>query len=117
MVGYLEGERKGVAHAVRWRATEYSLYWLHLLKNRDVSALYREGGPELIGRPLWGDADLQGYTDPLVQWRPDNASPSGLAYAAGSLWAASLNGERLWQSLMTMAEIGATAAGLTGLPP
>jgi len=44
-----------------------------------------------------GDADLQGYTDPLVQWRPDNASPSGLAYAAGSLWAASLNGERLWQ--------------------
>jgi glucose/arabinose dehydrogenase len=32
-----------------------------------------------------------------VQWRPDNASPSGLAFAAGSLWAASLNGERLWQ--------------------
>jgi glucose/arabinose dehydrogenase len=44
-----------------------------------------------------GDSDLQGLTDPLVQWRPDNASPSGLAYAAGSLWAASLNGERLWQ--------------------
>jgi glucose/arabinose dehydrogenase len=44
-----------------------------------------------------GDSDLRGYTDPLVQWRPDNASPSGLAYAAGSLWAASLNGERLWQ--------------------
>jgi glucose/arabinose dehydrogenase len=44
-----------------------------------------------------GDSDLRGFTDPLVQWRPDNASPSGLAYAAGSLWAASLNGERLWQ--------------------
>ncbi|MDQ4084428.1 MAG: PQQ-dependent sugar dehydrogenase [Actinomycetota bacterium] len=44
-----------------------------------------------------GDSDVRGFTDPLVQWRPDNASPSGLAYAAGSLWAASLNGERLWQ--------------------
>jgi glucose/arabinose dehydrogenase len=44
-----------------------------------------------------GDSDLRGYTDPLVQWRPDNASPSGLAFAGGSLWAASLNGERLWQ--------------------
>jgi glucose/arabinose dehydrogenase len=48
-----------------------------------------------------GDSNLQGYTDPLVQWRPDNASPSGLAYAAGSLWAASLNGERLWQIPVT----------------
>jgi len=44
-----------------------------------------------------GDGDRRGLTDPLVQWRPDNASPSGLAFAGGSLWAASLNGERLWQ--------------------
>jgi glucose/arabinose dehydrogenase len=44
-----------------------------------------------------GDANLPEYTDPFVQWRPDNASPSGLAYAEGSLWAASLNGERLWR--------------------
>ncbi len=44
-----------------------------------------------------GDGNQPGLTDPLVQWRPDNASPSGLAFAAGSLWAASLNGERLWQ--------------------
>ena len=44
-----------------------------------------------------GDGNRRGLTDPLVQWRPDNASPSGLAFAAGSLWAASLNGERLWQ--------------------
>jgi glucose/arabinose dehydrogenase len=44
-----------------------------------------------------GDANLDGFTDPFVQWRPDNASPSGLAFAQGSLWAASLNGERLWR--------------------
>jgi glucose/arabinose dehydrogenase len=44
-----------------------------------------------------GDGNRPGLTDPLVQWRPDNASPSGLAFAGGSLWAASLGGERLWQ--------------------
>lgn len=44
-----------------------------------------------------GDSDLRGYTDPLVQWRPEDASPSGLAYADGALWVASLRGSRLWE--------------------
>ena len=38
-----------------------------------------------------------GYTDPLAVWHTDDASPSGLAYASGSLWMAGLHGERLWQ--------------------
>ncbi|MFC5754266.1 PQQ-dependent sugar dehydrogenase [Actinomadura rugatobispora] len=37
------------------------------------------------------------YTDPLLTWSTAEASPSGLAYAGGSLWAAALRGERLWQ--------------------
>jgi glucose/arabinose dehydrogenase len=37
------------------------------------------------------------YTDPLLTWGTSEASPSGLAYAGGSLWAAALRGERLWQ--------------------
>jgi glucose/arabinose dehydrogenase len=37
------------------------------------------------------------YTDPLLTWTTAEASPSGLAYADGSLWAAALAGERLWQ--------------------
>ncbi|SDQ38723.1 Glucose/arabinose dehydrogenase, beta-propeller fold [Thermostaphylospora chromogena] len=37
------------------------------------------------------------FVDPLVTWSTDEASPSGLAYAGGSLWAAALRGERLWQ--------------------
>jgi glucose/arabinose dehydrogenase len=37
------------------------------------------------------------FIDPVAQWRPDDASPSGLAYAAGSLWMACLRGERLWR--------------------
>jgi glucose/arabinose dehydrogenase len=44
-----------------------------------------------------GDANLQGMTDPLVQWRPEDASPSALAFAEGALWVASLRGARLWE--------------------
>jgi glucose/arabinose dehydrogenase len=32
-----------------------------------------------------------------VQWRTADASPSGLAYLDGSLWAGALRGGRLWQ--------------------
>ncbi|MBT2213616.1 sorbosone dehydrogenase family protein [Actinomadura sp. NEAU-AAG7] len=44
-----------------------------------------------------GIGHRRGFTDPLVTWPTDQASPSGLAYANGSLWAAALQGTRLWQ--------------------
>ncbi|WP_149257896.1 sorbosone dehydrogenase family protein [Actinomadura sp. K4S16] len=44
-----------------------------------------------------GVGHRKGFTDPLLTWTTDEASPSGLAYAGGSLWAAALRGERLWQ--------------------
>ncbi|KJY42600.1 glucose sorbosone dehydrogenase [Streptomyces sp. NRRL B-1568] len=44
-----------------------------------------------------GKAGRPGYTDPVEQWRPADASPSGLAYAKGSLWMAGLRGQRLWR--------------------
>ena len=44
-----------------------------------------------------GRGDLKEYRNPYVQWRTAEASPSGLAYLEGSLWAASLRGERLWR--------------------
>jgi len=34
---------------------------------------------------------------PLFTLHPDDASPSGLAYADGSLWMGALGGQRLWQ--------------------
>ncbi|MGV9247393.1 PQQ-dependent sugar dehydrogenase [Streptomyces sp. NPDC003710] len=37
------------------------------------------------------------YHDPLAQWHTDAASPSGIAYAEGSLWMAGLRGQRLWR--------------------
>jgi glucose/arabinose dehydrogenase len=44
-----------------------------------------------------GRGDLEEYRNPFAQWRTSEASPSGLAFAEGSLWMASLRGERLWQ--------------------
>jgi glucose/arabinose dehydrogenase len=36
-------------------------------------------------------------TPPIFVFPPTEASPSGMAYAAGSLWMAGLRGQRLWQ--------------------
>lgn len=61
------------------------------------------GWPLVEGR---GEGD--DYRNPHVTWRTTEASPSGLAFANGSLWAGALRGERLW-------EVPVTADG-TGKP-
>lgn len=50
------------------------------------------GWPEAEGK-----AGKAGFVDPVAQWRTEEASPSGIAYAAGSIWMAGLRGERLWR--------------------
>ncbi|WP_328553257.1 MULTISPECIES: PQQ-dependent sugar dehydrogenase [unclassified Streptomyces] len=44
-----------------------------------------------------GIGDNPEYQNPVVQWHTDEASPSGIAYAEGSIWMAALKGERLWR--------------------
>ncbi|NHC13480.1 PQQ-dependent sugar dehydrogenase [Motilibacter deserti] len=44
-----------------------------------------------------GKAGRGGFTDPVVQWSPAVASPSGIAVAGGAVWVASLRGQRLWR--------------------
>ncbi|MFF5675896.1 PQQ-dependent sugar dehydrogenase [Streptomyces hygroscopicus] len=44
-----------------------------------------------------GKAGEKGFVDPVEQWKPKDASPSGIAYAEGSIWMAGLRGERLWR--------------------
>jgi hypothetical protein len=75
VVEYLETRRKGVAHAVRHRATEYSLYWLYLLKNHRTTDFYLDGGPKLLGNPAWRTSDVgaegvRAFID--RQFRPGN---------------------------------------------
>ncbi|GGZ77542.1 hypothetical protein GCM10010389_14130 [Streptomyces echinoruber] len=49
----------------------------------------------------WPDAEGRSgdprYHDPVAQWHTDDASPSGIAYAKGSVWMAALRGQRLWR--------------------
>ncbi|MFI6337158.1 PQQ-dependent sugar dehydrogenase [Streptomyces sp. NPDC050535] len=44
-----------------------------------------------------GESDNSKYLNPIAQWHTDDASPSGIAYAKGSIWMAGLKGERLWR--------------------
>ncbi|MFF8917076.1 PQQ-dependent sugar dehydrogenase [Streptomyces sp. NPDC015032] len=50
------------------------------------------GWPEVEGK-----AGRKGFIDPVAQWKPSEASPSGIAFAEGSIWMAGLRGKRLWR--------------------
>jgi glucose/arabinose dehydrogenase len=54
------------------------------------------GWPDVEGRGSAADVQ-RGFTNPLVVWRTDEASPSGLAVGAGAVWLAALRGQRLWR--------------------
>ena len=59
--------------------------------------------------------DRKRYTPPLLTWTTDEASPSGLAYDHGSLWAGALGGTRLWQVPLSGAgAVGKPVAHFTG---
>ncbi|QCW52578.1 PQQ-dependent sugar dehydrogenase [Nocardioides dongxiaopingii] len=62
----------------------------------DELNLIRPGGN--YGWPeVEGTGGAPEYVDPLQTWDTDEASPSGLAHADGTLWMAALKGERLWR--------------------
>ncbi|KUO07719.1 glucose sorbosone dehydrogenase [Streptomyces sp. DSM 15324] len=44
-----------------------------------------------------GTSDDGAYVNPIAEWHTDDASPSGIAYAEGSIWMAGLKGQRLWR--------------------
>jgi glucose/arabinose dehydrogenase len=55
------------------------------------------------------------FVNPELTWQTSEASPSGLAYADGSLWVGALRGERLWQvPLSKTGETGRPQAHFTG---
>ena len=53
-----------------------------------------------------GEGSQDEFRNPYVTWRTSDASPSGLAYLEGSLWAGALRGERLWQVPVTDDGVG-----------
>ncbi|WNZ08470.1 PQQ-dependent sugar dehydrogenase [Streptomyces sp. 11x1] len=44
-----------------------------------------------------GEGGESGYVDPVAVWSTEEASPSGIAIAEGSVWMAGLRGQRLWR--------------------
>jgi aldose sugar dehydrogenase len=62
------------------------------------------GWPEAEGRE--GPAR---YIEPVAQWSTDEASPSGIAVAGGSVWMAGLRGSRLWRIPVAGLETGTPA--------
>ncbi|MFJ9022874.1 PQQ-dependent sugar dehydrogenase [Streptomyces sp. NPDC102259] len=44
-----------------------------------------------------GKSEDTKFRNPTAQWHTDDASPSGIAYAEGSVWMAGLKGQRLWR--------------------
>ncbi|MET7517516.1 PQQ-dependent sugar dehydrogenase [Streptomyces sp. NPDC005480] len=59
----------------------------------------------------WPDAEgksgKSGFHDPVAVWHTSEASPSGIAYAEGSVWMAGLRGERLWRIPLKGAQVAA----------
>ncbi|MET9597608.1 MULTISPECIES: PQQ-dependent sugar dehydrogenase [unclassified Streptomyces] len=68
------------------------------------------GWPEAEGK-----AGRPGFRDPVAVWKTDEASPSGIAWAEGSVWMAGLKGQRLWRIPLSGAQLAAEPeAFLTG---
>jgi glucose/arabinose dehydrogenase len=72
--------------------------WASEFGSQEFDELNRIEAGRNYGWPQFeGEGGTEQMTDPQVVWSTDEASPSGLAYAEGHLWMASLRGERLWR--------------------
>jgi glucose/arabinose dehydrogenase len=74
-----------------------------------IRADHNYGWPDTQGR-----TDDPRYTGPAAEWGTDEDSPSGIAYAGGSIWMAALRGQRLWRIPLDGTRAGRPEAFLTG---
>ncbi|MBK0418318.1 PQQ-dependent sugar dehydrogenase [Leucobacter sp. CSA1] len=59
-----------------------------------------------------GIAETQGFVDPVQQWKPADASPSGIAILDGAVFIANLRGERLRE--VPLSDLAASTEHLVG---
>jgi glucose/arabinose dehydrogenase len=69
------------------------------------------GWPAVEGQ---GDTESGKYTNPLVTWSTDEASPSGIAIAGDTAYVAALRGERLWTIPLVGNQLGKPTAQFEG---
>jgi glucose/arabinose dehydrogenase len=98
-MGHRNVQGLAIDDADRLWATEFGAQTWDELNLIERSRNY--GWPVVEGR---GEQDE--YRNPFVQWSTAEASPSGLAFLDGSLWAGALQGERLWQIPVTDDGVG-----------
>lgn len=93
--------------AGRMYASEFGQHTFDELNRIEPGANY--GWPEVEGV---GGRD--GFVDPLLQWSPAEASPSGIAVTADAVYLAALRGESLWRVPLTDGEVGEPERLLAG---
>lgn len=82
--------------------------WASEFGANDVDELNRiERGGNYGWPEIEGKGNRAEFIDPVLTWPVAAASPSGLTYLNGSLWMASLRGERLWQIPLNGSEVEA----------
>jgi glucose/arabinose dehydrogenase len=95
-------------------AADGTMYGIEFGQNRfdEVNVIQpgrNYGWPEVEGK-----GGRAGYTDPIVTWRTDVASPSGAAIAGNTLYVAALRGQRLWTVPLAGGEPRAEFSGRYG---
>jgi glucose/arabinose dehydrogenase len=93
--------------AGRMYATEFGQNRLDEVNRIEPGKNY--GWPEVEGE---GDTEGGRYTNPIVTWSTDDASPSGAAIAGDTLYVAALRGERLWTVPLNDGQAGEPRAEL-----
>lgn len=72
-----------------------------------------EAGSDYGWPDVEGIADRSGFVDPVQQWSPSDASPSGIAITDGRLFLANLRGERLRE--IPLDDLAASYEHVTGV--
>lgn len=60
-----------------------------------------------------GIAESEDFVDPVLQWDPDDASPSGIAFTRDTIFMAALQGQTLWQVPVVDGDVGEPEAFFT----
>jgi glucose/arabinose dehydrogenase len=95
-------------------AADGTMYGIEFGQNRVDEVNKIEPGRNYGWPEVEGKGGGKSYTDPIVTWSTEEASPSGAAIAGDTLYVAALRGERLWTVPLDGGEPKAQLSGRYG---